>query len=182
VLRSLIVVRHARPHESGERPATWTLSADGLDHARRLGATLRAVVADTTVVSSTEPKAIETAEALGFGEVHRDERLREVGRPWYNDRQSFTHAARQYLSGVPVAGWESLDDAVARFGSAISELDGACIAVSHGTVMSAWLSRQVSAFDAAVFWNQLEMPDAWRVDLGARTLRRVAAGDSRSQR
>ena len=152
----------------------WSLSADGIEDARRLGIALRGLVGvAATVVSSTEPRAIETAEALGFGDVHRDERLREVGRPWSDDERAFREATRRYLSGVPVEGWEPLDEAAARIDSVISELDGTCVVTSHGTVLSAWLRRQVVDIDAADFWEQLAMPDAWLVDLTARTVRRV---------
>jgi broad specificity phosphatase PhoE len=126
------------------------------------------------VVSSTEPKAIKTAEALGLGGVRHDDRLGEVARPWYEDEGSFRTEALRYLSGEAVAGWESRDDAAARFGTAISELDGHCVVVSHGTIMSAWLSRHVSDLDAPDFWDHLEMPDAWIVDLGDRSARRIA--------
>ena len=159
------------------------VSADGLDHARRLGATLRAVVADTTVVSSTEPKAIETAEALGLGAVHRDQAPARGQPPWDDDQQALpTHAVGQYLSGLPVAGWESLDDAVARFsvppsGSRWRLHRGLARNRAVGVAQPTGL-----ALDAADFWNQLEMPDAWRVDLGARTLHRVDVGDAPWQR
>lgn len=48
--------------------------------------------------------------------------------------------------------------------------------VSHGTVMSAWLSRQVLDLDAVGFWEGLEMPDAWLVDLRAGSADRIAFG------
>jgi broad specificity phosphatase PhoE len=136
---SLILVRHARPDMSGQRPGTWALADDGIDDARQLGIALSDLVTTGVdgVLSSTEPKANETAAALGLGAVHPDERLREVDRPWYDDQTSFSMAARRYLSGVPVAGWEPLDDAVSRFGTAVSGLDGMHIVVSHGTVRTA---------------------------------------------
>jgi broad specificity phosphatase PhoE len=70
--------------------------------------------------------------------------------------------------------WESLDDAAARFDSAITELGDNAVVVSHGTIMSAWLSRQIPDLDAVGFWESLEMPDAWLVDLRARSAHRIA--------
>ena len=162
-----------------QQPGRWALASDGIEDARRLGLSLRDVVADgaVTVVCSTERKAIETAEALGVGNVHHDQRLREVDRPWYDVERSFEVAVRQYLTGVPMPGWESLDDAVARFGSAISDLDDACIVVSHGTVMSAWLGQQIPDLDAVSFWDELQMPDAWLVDLDIGSVQRIADHD-----
>ncbi len=132
------------------------------------------VDAAATVASSNERKAIETAEALGLGGVHSDERLREVDRPWYDDERSFHQAVRRYLTGVPVAGWESLDAAAARFGSAIADLGDTRIVVSHGTIISAWLNRQFHDLDAVGFWDELQMPDAWFVDLDKREVHRIA--------
>ena len=160
-------------------PGGWALAGDGIEDARRLGLSLRDVVGDgaVTVVCSTERKAIETAEALGVGNVHHDQRLREVDRPWYDRERSFEVAVRHYLTGVPMPGWEPLDDAVARFGFAISDRVGTCIVVSHGTVMSAWLGQQMPDLDAVNFWDQLRMPDAWLIDLNTETVLRIADHD-----
>lgn len=179
---SLVLVRHARPAMIDDRPETWGLADGGSDDARRLGLTLRTTIADRawTVASSTEPKAVETAAALGFGAVRTDERFGEVGRPWYDDHQEFEDAARRYLTGGTVSGWESLDDAAARFDAAVHALGDRSVVVSHGTVMSAWLGRLIPDLDAVGFWERLEMPDAWVVDLRARSAHRIAGHDDRS--
>jgi broad specificity phosphatase PhoE len=173
---SLVLVRHARPDMTDHRPETWGLADGGLDDARHLGLALRTAISNraSTVVCSTEPKAVETAVALGFGAVRPDERLCEVDRPWHDDRHEFVDAAHRYLRGTTVPGWEPLDDAAARFQSAVTELDDMAVVVSHGTVMSAWLSRQFPDLDAVGFWENLEMPDAWLVDLRARSTHRIA--------
>ncbi len=173
---SLVLVRHARPDMTDHRPEIWGLADDGFDDARRLGLALRTVISNraSTVVCSTEPKAVETAVALGVGAVRSDERLREVDRPWYDDQHEFVDAVHRYLTGRAVTGWESLDDAAARFDSAITELSDSTVAISHGTVMSAWLSQRIPGLDAVGFWEGLEMPDAWLVDLHARSAHRIA--------
>jgi broad specificity phosphatase PhoE len=173
---SLVLVRHARPDMADQRPGTWGLAADGIDDARRLGLSLRGVVSNeaATVVCSPEPKAVETAVALGFGVVRSDERLGEVDRPWYDDQHEFVDAVHRYLNGRAVSGWELLGDAAARFDSAITELGDRAVVVSHGTIMSAWLSRQIPDLDAVRFWESLEMPDAWMVELRARSAHRIA--------
>jgi broad specificity phosphatase PhoE len=62
---SLVLVRHGRPDMTDQRSDTWGLANDGIDAARRLGLSLRTVVSKgaSTVVCSTEPKAVETAVA-----------------------------------------------------------------------------------------------------------------------
>jgi broad specificity phosphatase PhoE len=173
---SLVLVRHARPDMTDHRPETWGLTDDGLDDARRLGLALGTTISNgaSTVVCSAEPKAVETAVALGFGAVRSDERFCEVDRPWHDDPHEFVDAVHRYLRGAAVPGWEPLDDAASRFQSAITELGHSTVVVSHGTVMSAWLSRQIPDLDAVGFWENLEMPDAWLVDLHARSAYRIA--------
>lgn len=173
---SLVLVRHARPDMTDHRPETWGLAEDGIDDARHLGLSLRSVISKeaSTVVCSTERKAVETAVALGFGGVRADERLREVDRPWYGDQHEFVDAVHRYLTGRVVAGWESLDDAAARFDSAIIDVGDSAVVVSHGTVMSAWLGQRIPGLDAVGFWEDLEMPDAWLVDRHARSAHRIA--------
>jgi hypothetical protein len=46
--------------------------------------------------------------------------------------------------------------------------------------MSAWLGRLIPGLDAIRFWANLEMPDAWLVDLGNRSAHRIAGHDDRS--
>jgi len=76
-----------------------------------------------------------------------------------------------------VPGWEPLDDAAARFESAVTELGDSTVVVSHGTIMSAWLTRKFADLDAVGFWSNLEMSDAWLVDLRARSAHRIAVHD-----
>ncbi len=177
---TLLLVRHARPDMTERRPETWGLADDGIGDARRLGLALRTAISarTSTVVCSTEPKAVETAAALGFRSVRSDARLCEVDRPWHDDGHEFVDLVHRYLRGAAVPEWEPLDDAVARFDSAITELGDSTVVVSHGTVMSAWLSPQIPDLDAVGFWQNLEMPDAWLVDLGARSAHRVAVDDA----
>ena len=174
---SLILVRHAQPRVAADRvPGAWVLSEEGIDSARRLGLRLRNFSAGTpvAVVASTERKAIETADALGLGDVNTDERLCEVSRPWHDDEESFRAAIQRFFTGVPINGWELVDEAVARFGSVINGLGGTSVVVSHGTVVSAWLVHQIPSLDPVSFWAGLQMPDAWLVDLGAQTTTRIA--------
>jgi broad specificity phosphatase PhoE len=83
-------------------PGAWVLSPDGIDGARRLGLRLRDFSAGRPVAveSSTERKAIETADALGLGDVHTDERLCEVIRPWHDDEESFRAAIQTFFTGL----------------------------------------------------------------------------------
>jgi broad specificity phosphatase PhoE len=66
-MKTLDVLRHAMR----EKPGT-SLSKEGRDLARHVGATLSAYA---LVVTSTLPRAIQTAEAMGFAVTGTEERL-----------------------------------------------------------------------------------------------------------
>ncbi len=106
---------------------------------------------------SDERKAVETAAAIGRG-FTVDARLREIERPYASNEQDFRSLVLRYLCGEAVEGWESHASALARFESAATG-----IVVSHGTVMSLFVSARCGV-DAADFWTELRMPDAWQLD------------------
>ncbi|HZR94600.1 MAG TPA: histidine phosphatase family protein [Gaiellaceae bacterium] len=77
----VLIVRHAEA-APGTPDETRTLTAAGHEHARRVGAQLRAEgFAADAVVSSPLLRARETAAALGLGEPHVDDRLAPGATP-----------------------------------------------------------------------------------------------------
>jgi broad specificity phosphatase PhoE len=153
----VILIRHAMPERvPGVPPREWHLGEEGRAAARTLAALLPS---GARIVSSDEPKAVETAEQLG-GTVTVDPRLREVGRPSAWD-DGYRDTARRYIAGERLAGWETHDDVVERFRSAAT----GDIVVTHGMAMTLYLSEGVR------FWEALTFPDAWSALAGE--LRRV---------
>jgi phosphohistidine phosphatase len=77
----VLIVRHAEA-AAGNPDDLRRLTPDGREHARAVGARLRAqgLIADA-VVSSPLLRARETADALGFGEPEVDERLAPGATP-----------------------------------------------------------------------------------------------------
>ncbi len=170
----MLFVRHSLPViEPGVSPGRWHLSSEGRARAAELGAALRRAANDidrTRVVASTETKAVETASMLGCGRVEIDGRAREVAKPWYDNPEDHQADALRYLSGDVLPDWEPQIDALRRFGSAVTAVrDDPAMIVTHGTVLSLWLSREVDGLDPCRFWLQLRMPDAWRFDPGSST-------------
>ncbi len=47
------------------------------------------------------------------------------------------------------------------------------VVVTHGIVMSAWLTTVAELRDPLLFWSDPRMPDAWQVDLAFGHYRRV---------
>lgn len=175
-----IFVRHSQPEIAPEQPpGRWPLSASGRIKATQLGETLARVIgeAPVRVIASAEAKAVETAELLGLGPVHVDDRLGEVAKPWYPSPEDHRRAAIAYLSGQPVTGWESQVEALNRFASAFEEVtDEDVVVVTHGTVLSLWLTQQITDFDPGDFWLGLGMPDAYEMDGESGSVKRVASG------
>jgi phosphohistidine phosphatase len=77
----VLIVRHAEA-APGDPDELRPLTAEGLEHARRLGERLRAQgVSPDTIVTSPLLRARETASALGLGEPTVDERLAPGASP-----------------------------------------------------------------------------------------------------
>lgn len=158
----LLLVRHAAAVVSAvASPGEWPLSDDGRFAATELGRRLDGRLSSPTVVASAERKAIETADALGWGEPLVDPRFGEVSKPWYERAEDHRSAAVRYLQGEWLDRWEPRADAIERFGAALMDLGNASrIIATHGTVMSLWLSSVVDV-DPVAFWLDLRFPDAW---------------------
>lgn len=161
----LVFVRHAMPLVNNDLPSReWPLSELGLRDAKALAGQLD-FPAGTSVVSSDEVKAKQTAEAFAT-EIVIDPRLREVGRPWVEGDYEAT--ARRWLEGEDLDGWETQSDVVKRMIEAVNEADtrfgsGVCL-VSHGLAISV-LVADLAGVDRFELWSQLRFPDYVTIDL-----------------
>jgi broad specificity phosphatase PhoE len=162
----MLLIRHAMPERVQGVPSEhWHLGDEGRAAARELAGRLEP---DLRIVSSAEPKALETAEeliAVRGGTITVDDRLGEVRRPprWdggYYDR------ARRYIGGERCEGWEPHEQVVDRFAAAARD---AGVVVTHGLAMTLYLALD----DPVRFWEELAFPDAWRYSALAGELRRV---------
>jgi broad specificity phosphatase PhoE len=165
-------VRHAMPAVTEGIPSTeWHL-----DDATRAAAEIwaaRLEVGDGigALVSSTEPKALETAAAIAsrWGSVVVEEpRLREAERPWIGT--GYRAIAHRYLRGDVPEGWEPHRSVAERVAAAITDAlasasSGPAIVVTHGLALSLHLGDRLGAdFDPETFWSRLAFPDAWALD------------------
>jgi broad specificity phosphatase PhoE len=168
-VRRLVLIRHSMPEIDPAVPAReWRLSEDGRRRCVRL---VREVSAfdPAVVVTSQEPKAIETgqllAEGLGVGcetagGLHEHRRPRA---PW-EGREAFEAKVARFFERPEtlVFGEETADQAEGRFRAALDKVlerhrQGNLAVVSHGTVMTLLVagSNQVDAFG---FWRRLGLP------------------------
>jgi broad specificity phosphatase PhoE len=148
-------------------PTRWHLTPAARQASRLLAEVLPA---NALLVSSTETKAMETAQeiqSVAGGSIVTDDRLTEVAHhgTWQDDHATL---ARQYVAGRCHDGWEDHAEVVSRFRSAVLEsLDRAdsqpLVVVTHGQAMSTWLASGAQLVDPVEFWTSLRFPDAWRL-------------------
>lgn len=176
-------VRHAMAvQEESVHPTAWRLDARGRAEADALANRLEIASSIGVLVTSTEPKARETAEAIGrhwHAAIVADERLREASRPWVGP--GYRAVVHRYLRGQLPAGWEPHDEVAARVGAAVDDATSGAggrpvVVVSHGLALALHLGQVLGdGFDRESFWSSLAFPDAWVLD-GDGTLQRPAVG------
>ena len=185
----LVLVKHSHVDVvAGRPPRTWELSAEG----RRRAALLAGRLAEfdvARVVSSVEPKAVETAEIvaqrLGVPSARLPglhEQLRDTA-PHLGDEDF--QAAIAWLFDEPnkvVFGEESADAAGDRFSAAVDALaeDAAvagrdAIVVAHGTVISLYVAR-VAGIEPFPLWQSLGLPSYVVLSQGSRRQVEIVTG------
>lgn len=168
--RTLILVRHSLPEFVTGVPASqWQLSEEGRRRCQPLAQRL-AAYEPTTIISSTEPKAIETGQicsdslGLPFETVpglHEHQRgvILEM-----ESREDFEVQVGRFFEQPDrlVFGSETADQAHDRFSTAIARITaqlptGPLAIISHGTVMTLLIARAAN-LDPLPFWKSLGLP------------------------
>jgi broad specificity phosphatase PhoE len=162
----VLLIRHSAPEIDPARPAEeWPLSEEGRRRCAPLAERV-ALYRPDRLLSSPEPKALETAALiapmLGL-DVEVDDALRETARRtvgWL-DREAFRAGIRALFARPDdvVFGEESAAAALARFAEAVEALEGRPAVVTHGTVMSLYVGRSHPDRGFA-FWERLGLPAA----------------------
>ncbi len=181
----LVLVRHAEPVASPDRPAfDWPLSDAGRRAAaalmHRLGSALGAVPASSPValVSSDERRAWETLG--GHDGVRTDPRFGEVRRVEERWSDDFGRLRRAYVQGRRHPGWEDPAEVAARFEAGVADLTGGATVVgTHGMVLTLWLVSRgaVDPGEAGDFWADLRFPDCLVLGADGRSVRRIEPSD-----
>ena len=167
-MRKLILIKHAKPEVvPSVPPEQWHLSAQGRDSCASLADAL-AKHEPAIIVSSTESKAVETAQMI----AQRLNVPHETGQDLFeHDRSNVPHMrSGEFISHVElffrqpdelVLGLESANEAEARFRAAVDaavarRTNGNIAIVSHGTVIALFLATD--ARDRFRLWRQLGLP------------------------
>ena len=165
----LLLIRRPQPEIVADIPAReWQLSVEGRRRCENIIPTV-ATYAPVKIVTSREPKAIETghiiAERLRMP-VYAADNLHEHERSKVPllSRDEFTTTVKRFFDhpNQLVLGDETADQAHIRFDTAIQNLLShhpaeTLTVVAHGTVISLFVSRHAGV-DAFRLWEQLGMP------------------------
>jgi broad specificity phosphatase PhoE len=168
--RKLVLVRHALPEFVVGLPASeWQLSDEGRRRCGRLADRLAAYDL-AAVITSTEPKAVETgqivADSLALSletapGLHEHERgvVTDTG-----DQGAFQEQVSRLFERPDelIFGTETADQAHARFATAVAAAierhpHGNLAIVAHGTVITLFIAR-AAALDPVLFWKSLGLP------------------------
>ncbi len=150
------LIRHAHTEPQRDVPsAEWGLSVAGRESARSLA--LRDDWLDLTLVaSSPEPKSRATASPIAEAaalDLRLERDLREAGRLWVDG--DYAAAARAYLTGEELPGWEPAEEVRERMERAVRllavEADGPLAVVSHGLSLSLLLGLSPDEWEALPF-------------------------------
>ncbi len=177
-MSTVYLIRHASPQIQPQvPPPEWVLSERGQHEAEALAATA-AKWGIRAVYASSEPKARATALIIGdalalpvnvvpaFGELR-------IPPDWIANSDEFNELVQAIFHGAeaPPRGCELASVAAARFAQGLSLVAAGpmpAAVVSHGRVLTAYLSRYYEIGDAFAYWRSIPMPAWAAVDLDAR--------------
>jgi broad specificity phosphatase PhoE len=160
----LVLVKHSLPViDPAVTPAEWRLGQEGRARCGPLGERLR-IYDPKRIVSSTEPKAAETAQALG-DVVSFDDRLREHDRSgiaWLGEFEFERAVGAAFARPEEVVfGRESIAAACDRFSGSVQEhleqANETLVVVAHGTVIAAYTAAKAGV-DGYTLWRRLGLP------------------------
>lgn len=165
----LVLVKHSLPEIIPSIPATqWRLSQPGRARCQNLAGKL-APYAPDIVISSLEPKAMETAQIIARQldkPFHTFEGLHEHDRTGaeFLDREQFesqVHDLFKYPDKL-VMGAETADQARARFSNTVQAIEMEypnqnIAVVTHGTVITLFVEK-LTGLEPFPFWKKLGLP------------------------
>ncbi len=165
----LILVKHSLPEIIPAIPAKqWRLSTVGQARCKPLAGKI-ASYSPTVVISSVEPKAVETAQIIARQmdkSFHTFEGLHEHDRTGveFVDQERFESQVHDFFEHPDqlVMGRETASQACERFSKALMSIETeyhnkSIVVVSHGTVITLFVER-ITGQEPFSFWKKLDLP------------------------
>jgi broad specificity phosphatase PhoE len=169
-MRKLILVRHSETKiVPGIAANQWQLTEEGRARCQLLAERLL-LYTPTVIVTSHEPKAIETGELVAeilkrpvvtAENLHEHDRSNETTFYGFETFRSIIASLFEKPHAL-VYGKETADEAHERFAGAVRDVverypDGNLVIVTHATALTLFVSR-LAGIDPFPFWEQLGMP------------------------
>lgn len=167
--RELILIKHSLPEIVPEFPSKeWHLSEIGKARCEALARELARYSPDV-LISSAEPKAVETAQRVAsqinqpfsiFEDLHENDR---TGLGFLEQEQLEATIKRFFAQPDElVIGTETARQTLARFSKAVGSIEEKhpnknIAIVAHGTVITLFI-EQFNVLDAFSFWKKLGLP------------------------
>ena len=168
-MNNLILVKHSLPEIVSTVPAKeWRLSQSGQMRCMALAEKLEPFLPDV-IISSTEPKAIETAQIVAkkfnkpFSTV---DGLQEHDRTGVDllEKEQFESKVKEFFDRPEslVFGRETASQSLARFSEALFSIevehpDKNIVIIAHGTVITLFVDK-FNTVEAFSFWRKLDLP------------------------
>ena len=180
-MKLLLLVKHSSPEVVEDVPAReWVLSGIGKVRAEKLAEQLRSYKPEI-IVSSVEPKAIQTAEIVARRLALENkvfENLQEHDRrnSSYHSKDEFRRLVQEFFFQPDklIFGSETAVQALDRFRTAVeivlNQFDNKVIViVAHGTVISLF-AEWLTGCDGYDLWQKLDLPSFVIIDLQSKRL------------
>jgi broad specificity phosphatase PhoE len=176
-MTQLILVRHSTVVVDPAVPAPqWRLSADGRIRCHQLAEQIGAY-SPTRFVTSDEVKAVETGQLMAAHlklpcttapNLHEQNRH---GLPYFADKDEWATVVAQFFARPeqPVLGEETAGQARLRLEQAVDHLrqqypDDRLALVTHGRILTAFISHHNPTIAPFSFWQSLTLPCAFILD------------------
>jgi broad specificity phosphatase PhoE len=186
-LKNLILVKHSLPEIIPTIPAKeWRLSQSGQVRCIPLAEKLESYSPDV-IVSSVEPKAIETAQII-VSQLNKPfcifEGLHEHDRTGLDflEKEQFETKVKDFFVRPDrlVLGRETARQAVERFSKALAGVeveypDKNIVVVAHGTVITLFV-KNFNELEAFAFWRNLDLPSFVVLSLPSHKLVKTVEG------
>ncbi len=186
-MKNIILVKHSIPEIVSTVPAKeWRLSQSGQIRCVALAEKLESFSPDV-IISSIEPKAIETAQIITekFNkQFSMADGLQEHDRTSVGllEKREFESKVKDFFDKpeILVFGRETASQALARFSKALSFIEAAypdknIVIVAHGTVITLFVSR-FNTVEAFSFWKNLDLPSFVVLSLPSHKLVKLVEG------
>lgn len=168
-MRKLVLIKHARPTVDPTSPSSqWALSTEGIATCQGLAEALKPHDLGV-LISSTEPKAIQTAQHVAG---HLSLQSHSLPGLEEHHRDTVPHlATRDFLAGMAqvfkqprrrILGEETAHQASERFLKGINDAverhpSGNIGVVTHGTVIALYAAYH-NDIDPYMLWRQMSLP------------------------